>query len=465
MYYHLIQISNELNSDVTKPLYFNFLQEHANITQHFEKFFKLLLSAFYIRQEMNISQHQIENKPQKLQQLSSLYEDAWNINPQEFPYYKYYKIVNELKSLQSSITDIQNKENESITENIFKYEILPVKILECLNKKTRKKQTNYPSFPEKANQQIIKEKQELNDRNNNNNNFLETSNIIPRVFSSKIRVLKTNLKNPIIINKTLKVTNPRSFVPNQIIDELFPLLSSINTKNNSDLSNAIHYISEKDFISIQDNIAGLKKVNLVKVVGTNNKICFWLNLFNLLVIFTLIYTQIVPNSINRWKEVLKNAQFDIGGYELSLCDLYFQLLNVNFLIDQAFREKQKVNKFINRFAISGLSELEQYLIVFGLYLPGFNGNTLVKFNSEDLFNQLKDILKNFISKNVKFNKQKKHLLITEEFLSFDMNFVFGSFRLCKELLDEEMYNILNEPRYSEIKMLSSEESSRMDEFM
>ena len=46
-----------------------------------------------------------------------------------------------------------------------------------------------------------------------------------------------------------------------------------------------------------------------------------------------------------------------------------------------------------------------------------------------------------------------------------MNFVLSSFRLCKELLDEEMYNILNEPRYSEIKMLSSEESSRMDEFI
>ena len=29
---------------------------------------------------MNISQQQIENKPQKLQQLSFLYEDAWNIN-------------------------------------------------------------------------------------------------------------------------------------------------------------------------------------------------------------------------------------------------------------------------------------------------------------------------------------------------------------------------------------------------
>ena len=35
--------------------------------------------------------------------------------------------------------DIQNKENESIIENIFKYEILPVKIPECLSKKNKKK--------------------------------------------------------------------------------------------------------------------------------------------------------------------------------------------------------------------------------------------------------------------------------------------------------------------------------------
>ena len=48
LHYHFIQISNDLTSNVNKLLYFNFLKEHANITQHYEKFFKLLLSAFYI---------------------------------------------------------------------------------------------------------------------------------------------------------------------------------------------------------------------------------------------------------------------------------------------------------------------------------------------------------------------------------------------------------------------------------
>ena len=55
-------------------------------------------------------------------------------------------------------------------------------------------------------------------------------------------------------------------------------------------------------------------------------VTFIIYLFNLLLIFTLIYTQIVQNSINRWKEVLKNAQFDIDNYELSLHDLYFHYL-------------------------------------------------------------------------------------------------------------------------------------------
>lgn len=47
-----------------------------------------------------------------------------------------------------------------------------------------------------------------------------------------------------------------------------------------------------------------------------------------------------------------------------------------------------------------------------------------------------------------------------------MNFVFGSFKLWKkELLDKEMYNILNESKYLEIKMLPSEDSLRMDEIV
>ena len=91
--------------------------------------------------------------------------------------------------------------------------------------------------------------------------------------------------------------------------------------------------------------------------------------------------------------------------------------------------------------------------MFGLYLPGFHGTNLIKFNSENLFKQLGEILKDFVATNVKFDKENKFLFITEEFLSFDMNFVFGSFRLCKEFLDKDMYEILNEPKYMEIKML------------
>ena len=70
-------------------------------------------------------------------------------------------------------------------------------------------------------------------------------------------------------------------------------------------------------------------------------VTFVIYLFNLLLIFTLIYTQIVQNSINRWKEVLKNAQFDIGNYELSLHDLYIQLLNINFLLIKLFVKNKK----------------------------------------------------------------------------------------------------------------------------
>ena len=115
-------------------------------------------------------------------------------------------------------------------ENIFKYEILPVKIPEYQNKKTRKRQTNNP------NQQIVKEKQELNNRNNNN--ISKNSNTISNhfgTFSLKMRALKINLKNLVIIKKKIKVTNLQLFILDQIIDDLFPLLFSINEKGSRDL--------------------------------------------------------------------------------------------------------------------------------------------------------------------------------------------------------------------------------------
>ena len=84
--------------------------------------------------------------------------------------------------------------------------------------------------------------------------------------------------------------------------------------------------ASNEFKRIKIFTTELQKVNLKKLIHNSYKMCFWLNTFNFLVLFAIIYKkEIFKNSYN-WNMFLQKTYFNIGGYELSLYEIEYCIL-------------------------------------------------------------------------------------------------------------------------------------------
>ena len=57
------------------------------------------------------------------------------------------------------------------------------------------------------------------------------------------------------------------------------------------------------------------------MTGSKTKTCFWLNIFNFLVIFTIVFKKEIPSNYYEWYRFLKNSYYIIGGFEISLYEI------------------------------------------------------------------------------------------------------------------------------------------------
>lgn len=107
-------------------------------------------------------------------------------------------------------------------------------------------------------------------------------------------------------------------------------------------------------------------MNLTKLTTNAKKVTFWLNVFNFLTIFTIIFKQEILANRHEWLRFMKTSYYNIGGYEISLFEIENCILNkgTKNMYGQAssFRDSDIRTKFV--------LEEEQYPFVnFGISIP------------------------------------------------------------------------------------------------
>ena len=137
-----------------------------------------------------------------------------------------------------------------------------------------------------------------------------------------------------IINNFLK-KNYSNRDPISLIEDISVKLFSLITKNALDkympeLINKKLYLdllNTEEFNSIKESVGELQKVNLNSIISNpNTSLCFWLNAFNFLTIFTIIYKKEILINNYEWYRFLKSSNFNIGGYEFSLYEIEYCII-------------------------------------------------------------------------------------------------------------------------------------------
>ena len=275
--------------------------------------------------------------------------------------------------------------------------------------------------------------------------FLSSTSQIENVSlrSSKYRFgVSTDFTSQIVLNQNkskYQTANPLAL----IIEIGNTMLSFIDTlkRNKIALYAVCELIEYKSTLEkIKKLIDKLQFMNLTKFTKSREKFCFWLNAFNFLVIYGIIYSGFQPQSFEQWDNMLLNCKYDIGRYKYSL----YAIL-VCFLKCFNFHENEiTIDMFLQKFLIKD----DNVLINFCIYLPLKVDFFELKVYKEEIFEeQTFQTAQMFFKNNLNYDNELEEMVISRYLERVFPMILDEDYKTFKTYIDKDVYDILENKKY------------------
>ena len=443
------------------------LQYYLFINYHLEEISKdIIMKTKLINEIKNIYNTKI-NLDKLILKIYKLAFDHSGKKHCDFPYFNFYQFLmglnlenlelleNNIYIFQLELYDIYNnvckekrklneKENQKKLYNSPTIKFRSSSIGDLERRKTFISNTNIkntptfqhrPSFAIKLNNDDILNYKENKEENNKTNENEELS--------------KFNISNEYIINEKPDFDPYCEPGSTHILHELCVLISTCFPNINDIKEKTINEILEETNIKIntqtfKELVGELRHIDLALLTTYKTKICFWLNCFNFLLLFTIFYTKWNISDEKGWKSFFKNVKYNIGGNCYSFNDIQYILFHKIFFFSTAYKPSDAVKK----------NALDQKLNTinnspFSLYIPTKEFFKPIIYEENMLE---KDLLKRKINYIYSFiTIDNKKINVTELFLNYEPNF-FNNKVLSKykDILDRTIYEFILKKKYSDI---------------
>ena len=183
----------------------------------------------------------------------------------------------------------------------------------------------------------------------------------------------------------------------------------------------LHISNSKEFLEIKYLVAELQAIKLDKINENNNfKTCFWLNIYNFLIIFTIILKNEILLTYYEWYKLQKNSFFNIGGYDISLYEIHNIILQNNQITKELYGESIDFNLNDEKNDLK-VNFTNKYLF-FAISLPMKDYPNLQIYFPSSLNNQIYKNVIDYFNTFIKIDKEKKNIKIPEYLIWMDEHF-------------------------------------------
>ena len=250
-----------------------------------------------------------------------------------------------------------------------------------------------------------------------------------------------NIKNKINLNNDPIATSEH------ICTKLYCFLSSVKIENfnekNCDLNFFKNLAHSEEFKELKDLISSLKNISIENLSQIpKNYYCFWLNIYNFLTIFAVIYKCEIISNYYEWYRFLKNSYFTIGNIEISLYEIENCILREKTVLDKIY------GKIVNNKDLN-LPDIQKYdsLINFGISLPTISSPCIRMYFPMNFMESLKFNAMEFFSRSLGVDIQNETIQIPEYINWIDSSFI-DNINNYKECIPQEFLNYVNHHKLS-----------------
>ena len=396
----------------------------------------------------------------------------------DFPYFNFYEYLeglsfDNLKLLEDNIDKFQ-LELYDIYNNVIKEK---KKIIEKQKQKLGLKDFNLtPTLtsrsvsiggleknnPFKNTLTISKHRESLGIYLNNNNKNNINDNTLKKKLDKKEekKINKKEDSSKPNFAKKCVINEEKEFEPfcepgsTHILHELCVLILSC-LPNKDDIKNkTINEILEETNVKLKSQtfkelVGELRILDLKQLTSQKAKICFWLNCFNFLLLYTIFYKKWNISGEKNWKNFLNNVKYNIGGYLLSFNDIQYILFNKVYFFPTSYKASDTIK---NNLIINKLKS-ENNNNPFSLYIPTKEFFKPMIYEENTIDNDLYKRKINYLFSFLKVDNKK--INITELLLNYEPNF-FNSKVVTKykNIINKTIYEIIVQKKYSDISSRS-----------
>ena len=252
----------------------------------------------------------------------------------------------------------------------------------------------------------------------------------------------TDFTTPIVLNQhkmKYKTSNPLTLIT-EIGNNIIALIDTLK-QNKIALYKVYELIEYKPTLEkIKKLVDNLQFMNLAKFTKAREKYCFWLNAFNFLVIYSIIYSGFQPQTFEQWDNMLFNCKYDIGRYKYSLYEIV-----VCFLKCYNFHQSEiVVDMFLQKFLINE----DNVLINFCVYLPIKEDFFELKVYKEEIFEeQTFQTALGFFKSNLKYDNELEEMVVSRYLEKVFPMILEEDYKTFKLYIDKSVYEILEKKQY------------------
>ena len=385
----------------------------------------------------------------------------------DFPYFSYYNYLcnidlEDLKSLKDEFQDTENIEQElfEIYEKVINdYKVIMKKKLEKkVKKELREKEKKLKAENDnKINIKSSTKMQEIFSFFENKLFEKKKKDNIPNFISSS----EFNLFKSYTINTHLEFNfDEMNMNPNEIMinfaRELLSIIPNKKDINNKKIQDIITESNKRLMANkkILELICQLKYIYPEKLVRCKERVCFWVNCFNFLIIFTIIYKKWNINDKEGWKFFLQNVKYLIGNKYFTFNDMLYLLYKKTLFFESSY----KVNDEIKKLRIDKADDAKNIdkkipfiYNTFMIYIPTKDFNRPIILEENKLEIQLNEIVKEYLNEFIIIDKDNT-ITLPELLIKYQPRFLNKEYKKFQHYLNENLYSLLKEKKFKNNKI-------------
>ena len=239
---------------------------------------------------------------------------------------------------------------------------------------------------------------------------------------ANIPLLTNNNRSDAMNIKNINLKLDPLLISEQICIKLYLYLSKVKIENfdekNDNTDIFIDLAHSNEIIEIKDLILNLKNISLeILSKSPIHYYCFWLNMYNFLTVFSIIFKCEGFSNFYEWNRFIKNSYFTIGNIELSLLEIETYILREKSISDKIYG----IKKYDSQLDLPKIPKYDN-LINFGISMAAMSSPSIRIYFPTNFDETLKFNMSEFFWRNIKIDLDKNELKIPEYLNWVEPNF-------------------------------------------